>query len=258
MQVTILGCGTSTGVPVVGCPCDVCQSYDPRNCRTRSSIFVSKENGNVLVDTSPDLRAQALMTGLKKISAVLYTHDHADHIFGMDELRTFNFIMGQPISVYGNEKVINRIKTVFNYIWDPNAPKGGGLPMIATNIFEGPMELAGIEVEPLDLIHGKQHILGFMFDKKVAYMTDCSAVPDETIEQTKGVDLAIIDALRYRPHITHFSIDGAVEVLEKIRPKRALLTHLSHSMDYDRLRSELPDWIEPAYDGMVIDLGDSN
>ncbi len=258
MKVTILGCGTSTGVPVVGCPCDVCQSSDPRNHRTRSSIFVSKENKNILVDTSPDLRSQALMTGLRRIDAVLYTHDHADHIFGLDELRTFNFIMGQPIPIYGNEKVIDRIKTVFNYIWDPDAPKGGGLPMLNTNIFKEAMTLGGIKVEPLDLIHGKQHILGFLFDGNAAYMTDCSDVPDETIEMTKGVDLAIIDGLRYRPHSTHLSIDGAVKVLEKIKPKRALLTHLSHSMDYDRLRSELPDWVEPAYDGMVIDLEDKN
>ncbi len=256
MLVTILGCGTSTGVPVVGCPCDVCSSGDPRNFRTRSSIVVSKAGANVLVDTAPDLRMQALQTGLVKIDAVLYTHDHADHIFGMDELRTFNFIMGRAIPVYGNERVISRIKTVFNYVWDPGAPKGGGLPMIQPHVLDGPLELGGMKVTPLPLLHGEQIILGFKFDDKAAYLTDCSAVPDETIEAARGLPLVIIDALRYRPHTTHFSVDGAMEALERMKPRRALLTHLSHSLDYDRLRSELPDWCEPAYDGLTVELED--
>ena len=254
MKVTIMGCGTSTGVPVIGCPCDVCTSGDPRNHRTRSSIVVSSNGGNILVDTAPDLRYQSLATGLTRIDAVLYTHDHADHIFGMDELRTFNFVMGKAIPVYGNEKVIKRIRNVFEYVWDPGAPKGGGLPMIQTNIINGDMKIAGIPVKPLTLMHGKQPILGFLFGDQVAYMTDCNHIPEETMELVKGVPLAIIDGLRHRPHNTHYSVGEAVAALEKIGPKRALLTHLSHSLDYDRLRDDLPEWVEPAYDTMVIDI----
>src|SRR3990172_11461846 len=146
MRITILGCGTSTGVPVVGCACDVCAGGDPRNQRTRSSILVSKDGFNLLVDTAPDLRFQALATGLTRVDAVVFTHDHADHIFGLDELRTFNFVMGKPIPIYGNKKVIERIKCVYNYIWDPEAPKGGGLPMLNLNVIEGPLTLGGLRI----------------------------------------------------------------------------------------------------------------
>jgi phosphoribosyl 1,2-cyclic phosphate phosphodiesterase len=217
-------------------------------------VVVSKNGANILVDTAPDLRAQALSTGLARIDSVLFTHDHADHIFGLDELRTFNFIMGRPIPIYGNRKVIDRIKKIYGYIWDPEAPKGGGLPMINPNVIEGPMTLSGIEVRPLPLLHGEQTILGFMFDDKFAYMTDCSAVPEETMEAVRGVPLAVIDALRYRPHNTHFSVEEALKVVSDMGPGRALFTHMGHGLDYSRLRADLPEGIEPAYDGMVVDL----
>ncbi len=256
MRVTILGCGTSTGVPVVGCPCDVCRSGDPRNQRTRSSIVVAQNGFTILVDTAPDLRFQALAVGLTRVDAALFTHDHADHIFGLDELRTFNFVMGRPIPIYGSAKVIERIRSVFSYIWDPDAPKGGGLPMIGLNVMDGPLELGGILVEPLPLKHGEATILGFLFNRRLAYMTDVSEIPDETLEKVRGVPIAIVDALRYRPHITHFSVDQAVKAVERIRPGRALLTHMSHSLDYERLRADLPPGVEPAYDGMAIELGE--
>ncbi|MFO8057536.1 MAG: MBL fold metallo-hydrolase [bacterium] len=254
MRVTVLGCGTSTGVPVIGCPCDVCRSTDPRNHRSRSSIVVSENGQNVLVDTAPELRYQALATGITTVDAVLYTHDHADHIFGMDELRTFNFIMGRSIPVYGNEKVINRIRNVFDYIWDPSAPQGGGLPMITTTLMDGDLEVADMRIRPLSLWHGRQIILGFKFGETLAYMTDCSQVPEETMEEVRGTPVIIIDALRYRPHTTHFSVDQALEVIKELSPERAYLTHLSHSLDYNRLRSELPDGVEPAYDGLEVNL----
>ena len=252
MRITILGCGTSTGVPVIACPCDVCRSADPRNRRTRSSIVVSQNGNNLLVDTAPDLRFQAMATGLVRIDAVLYTHDHADHIFGMDELRSFNFAMGRAIPIYGNEKVIKRIQTVYSYIWDPAAPRGGGLPMITPNVIAGAMDLGGIPVVPLPLMHGDQEIYGYRFGGRVAYMTDVSAVPPTTLELARGMDLLIIDGLRYRPHATHFSVDQAVETVRELRPARALLTHMSHALDYARLKRELPAGIEPAYDGMEI------
>lgn len=254
MRITILGCGTSTGVPVIACPCDVCRSSDPRNRRTRSSIVVAQNGANLLVDTAPDLRFQAMAAGLTHIEAVLYTHDHADHIFGMDELRSFNFAMGRAIPIYGNEKVIRRIQTVYSYIWDPEAPRGGGLPMINPNIIEGPLTLGGIEVVPLPLWHGEQMIFGYRFGGRMAYLTDVSRVPDETLDLCRGLDLVIVDGLRYRPHNTHFSVDEAVEVVMKLGPRRALLTHMSHALEYERLRKELPAGIEPAYDGLEVTL----
>lgn len=254
MKVTILGCGTSTGVPVIGCPCEVCRSADPRNRRTRSSIVVAKNGFNLLVDTAPDLRAQALATGTSRVDAVLYTHDHADHIFGLDELRTFNFTMGRAIPIYGSEKVIARIKNVFSYIWDPGTPKGGGLPMITPNVLDHELTLGGIQVRALPLWHGDQTILGFRFDEQLAYLTDCSRVPEETIAACARVPLLIIDALRYRPHGTHFGVEEALKAIEQIQPGRALLTHMSHNLDYERLCAELPAPVRPAYDGMVIEL----
>ena len=256
MRITILGCGTSTGVPVIACPCDVCRSADPRNRRTRSSIVVSQNGTNLLVDTAPDLRFQAMATGLVRIDAVLYTHDHADHIFGMDELRSFNFAMGRSIPIYGNEKVIKRIQTVYSYIWDPGAPRGGGLPMINPTVLAGPLALGGMEVVPLPLCHGEQEIYGYRFGGRVAYLTDVSAIPPATLALCRGLDLLIIDGLRYRPHGTHFSVDQAVAAVGELRPGRALLTHMSHALDYERLRRELPAGIEPAYDGMEIAVGE--
>ncbi len=256
LKLTIMGCGTSTGVPVIGCPCDICQSGDPRNNRTRTSALVSTDKGNILIDTAPDLRAQAMATRTHSIDAVIFTHDHSDHIAGVDELRTFNFVMGRAIPIYGNEKVIKRIKTVFEYIWDPDAPRGGGLPMLHTHTINGALDLCGVRVEPLPLWHGEQQILGFKFEQSLAYLTDCNKIPPETMEKVKGVRVAVIDGLRYRPHTTHLSVDQAVSALKEIGPQKGILTHLSHSLDYNRLRDELPEWIEPAYDGMIIDMGD--
>lgn len=256
MRITILGCGTSTGVPVIACPCDVCRSADPRNRRTRSSIVVARNGTNVLVDTAPDLRFQAMATGLVRVDAVLYTHDHADHIFGMDELRSFNFAMGRAIPIYGNEKTIQRIRTVYSYIWDPGAPRGGGLPMINANVIGGPLEFGGLEVLPLPLMHGDQEILGYRFGGRVAYLTDVSRVPEATMALCRGMDLLIIDGLRYRPHGTHFSVDEALQVIAELKPGRALLTHMSHALDYGRLRRELPAGVEPAYDGMEVEVGE--
>jgi phosphoribosyl 1,2-cyclic phosphate phosphodiesterase len=261
MKITVLGCGTSTGVPVIGCPCEVCNSRNPRNRRTRASIMVSNGRKNILVDTSPDLRSQALDNGICNIDAVLYTHTHADHIFGLDELRIFNFLQGEKITLYGSEKTLSEIRTTFRYIWNPNAPVGGGKPMLETQILNGRLELSGISVEPVEILHGKQKIYGYVFETPgdsrssgFAYLTDCSAMPDGTKERVRGKDVLILGALRYRPHPTHFSLDQALAAIEELRPERAFLTHLSHSFEYEKVNAELPGGVELAYDGMLIEL----
>ncbi len=253
LKITVLGSGTSVGVPVVGCPCDVCNSGQPRNCRTRSSVAVEKNGTTILVDTAPELRLQSLAAGLDRVDAVVFTHEHADHIMGLDDLRIFNYIQGKVIPLYGNAAVIERLKGAFSYIWDGNAPTGGGKPLLELNQMNGKIELGSLEVESVELLHGKRSILGFVFGP-FAYLTDCSAIPEQTRERVRDIPVLILGALRYRPHTTHFNLEAALSAIEDLSPERAYLTHLSHSFDYYRLSKELPRGVEPAYDGLVIEI----
>ncbi len=261
MKVTVLGCATSTGVPVIGCPCEVCTSSDPRNRRTRASVLISKGGGNILVDTSPDFRLQALANGVCNVNAVLYTHTHADHIFGLDDLRIFNFMQGEKIPIYGRDDTISEIMKIFSYIWNPNAPVGGGKPMLETHALNGGLDLVGVQVEPVELLHGARIIYGYMFGRSstssgFAYLTDCSGIPEETKDKVRGCEALILGALRYRPHPTHFGLEQALAAIEELKPGRAYLTHLSHSFDYEKVNAELPAGIELAYDGLVLEIGD--
>jgi len=253
MKITILGSGTSTGVPVVGCPCNVCTSKDPRNFRSRASILVEWKGKNLLVDTAPDLHLQALQTKLRRVDAVFYTHGHADHIFGLDELRVFNFIQGGVIPIYGTGATIEQIRRIFDYIWDPEAPLGGGKPRLETRTLESPTEVFGLPVQPVDVWHGQRTITGYIFDR-VGYLTDCSGLPEASQALLQGKDLLIVGALRHRPHPTHFHLQAALDLIAELKPRRALLTHLSHSFDYETTNAELPAGVGLAYDGQVIEL----
>lgn len=253
MKLTILGCGTSTGVPVIGCRCNVCLSTNPRNRRTRACALLSANGKNILIDTPPDLRRQALANNIERVDAIIFTHDHADHIFGLDDIRSFNFAQTGPIPIYAGKKVMARIKILFDYIWDPNAPMGGGKPLLDAHPIEGKFELFGIKVEPVEILHGPQTIYGYrIFD--FAYLTDCSGIPAQSLNRLKALDLLVIGALRFRPHPTHFSVREALIQIEKINPKRAILTHLSHSFDYEEFNSSLPKQVQLAYDGMAVEL----
>ncbi|MEK6726818.1 MAG: GPMC system MBL fold metallohydrolase [Deltaproteobacteria bacterium] len=251
--ITILGSGTSTGVPLIGCDCDVCTSTDLRNKRTRCSILISGREGNILVDTSTDLRFQALSNNINRISAVLFTHAHADHIHGIDELRSFNFIQKERIPCYGDRKTVDKITAMFSYIFE-RTWKGGGIPRLDMNSVEaGDFTVLGKTIKAVPVMHGDLQIFGYRFGP-FAYVTDCSGIPPESMKELEGLDLLILGALRYSPHTTHFSVQQALEVVRSLRPRRTILTHMGHEIEYEKASRELPEGVEPGYDGMRIDL----
>ncbi|MDT8317895.1 MAG: GPMC system MBL fold metallohydrolase [bacterium] len=256
MRITILGSGTSTGVPLIGCDCDVCSSTDSRNRRTRSSILISSEAGNILVDTSTDLRYQALENGIRRIDAVLFTHAHADHVHGIDELRSFNFIQKKAIPCFGNATTLDRIQRMFSYIFkDHNF--GGGIPQLTMNEVADKFSLLDEEVVPVEVIHGDLPILGYRI-ADIAYITDCSEIPVASMEKLKGLDLLILGALRYTKHDTHFSVDEAMDVVRALKPERALFTHLGHDLDYEKAVAALPENVGLAYDGMTMEFANKS
>lgn len=252
MKVIVLGCATSTGVPIIGCPCTVCTSTNPKNKRTRCSLFIEYRGKNILIDSSTDLRFQALRHNITRLDAVLYTHSHADHTHGIDELRTFNFMNDMVIPCYGNEFTINNLKKNFAYIFD-GVYSAGGKPKLELNVVENEFSFDGISVIPVEIEHHKWMILGYRIGN-VAYLTDCSGIPEESMEKLKDLDLLIISALRYREHPAHFNIEQAISITQKIDPKLAVFTHMGHEVEYDTLLSELPDNIVPAYDGMEVEI----
>jgi len=252
MKVTLLGCATSTGVPIIGCPCSICTSNNPKNKRTRCSVFVESNRKNILIDSSTDLRFQALRHNITRLDAVLYTHSHADHTHGIDDLRTFNFINNMVIPCYGNALTINNLKNNFGYIFD-GVHSAGGKPKLELNVVENNFDFDGINIIPIEINHANWIILGYRIGN-FAYLTDCSGIPPESMEKLKGLDLLILSALRYREHPAHFNIDQAVEMAQKLNPKLTVFTHMGHEVEYDTLLSELPDNIVPAYDGMELEL----
>ena len=252
MKVLFLGSGTSTGVPSIGCKCPVCTSTDPRNKRLRASVLVTEKDRNILIDTATDLRQQALLHDISKIDAVIYTHDHADHIHGIDELRSFNFIQWKTIPIFGSPKVVERIRSSFGYIF-LGPVEGGGKPMIDLVEINGPFEAAGVKVVPLPVLHGSQTIFGYRIDG-FAYISDVSDVPPETKELMLDVDVLVIDALRFKDHPTHMSIDKAIRTSKDVRAKRTFLTHMSHQIEHETIDRSLPDGVRLAYDGLEINL----
>lgn len=252
IKVTILGSGTSTGVPAIGCDCTVCTSTDPRDKRTRSSILLTIDGANVLIDTSTDLRYQALKNGIKRLSAVLFTHAHADHVHGIDELRSYNFLQQEAIPCYGDKNTLERIKTMFSYIFKEYRT-GGGIPRLTLNEAWEDFELLGKKFIPVQVLHGELPILGYRVGN-IAYITDCSKIEPASLEKLKGLDLLILGALRYKPHSTHFSLSEALEIAEALKPKRTLFTHMGHDISYIKTSAELPDGVELAYDGMTINI----
>ncbi len=254
-ELLFLGTGTSVGVPVVGCSCPVCTSADPRNHRYRCSLVLGLPEGNLLVDTTPDLRSQLLREGIGLVHATLYTHDHADHVFGLDDLRLFPYYLGHPMPVYCEAQVEARIRKSFDYAFAHEAKAyAGGVPQIEFHEIETePFQVLGIQVTPLRLEHGKFRVLGFRFGN-IAYCTDTNRIPPESMALLAGLDVLILDALRRAPHPTHFCLDEAVAVAQEIGAQRTYLTHMSHDLEHAATNATLPKGIELAYDGLRLKL----
>ena len=253
MKITILGCGTSTGVPVIGCHCEVCSSPDPLDRRTRSSILVNSNGRNIVIDTSTDLRAQSLANGLERIDAVLYTHPHADHIHGIDDLRAFNLAAGNAaIPCYGGANTIRRIRAMFDYIFRDDA-RDGWKPNLLTHVVDSDFDLFGETIMPVEVMHGGAVIYGYRIGP-VAYVTDCSGIPEGSLKRLKGIKTLVLGALRQKPHPTHFSIDQAIEASRATGAERTIFTHLSHSILYRRDNPLLPPGMEFGYDGMSFEI----
>lgn len=251
MKLVILGSGTSTGVPMVGCSCPVCASQDPHDKRSRTSLLVESEGRTIIVDTSTDLRQQALREQIRRIDAVLFTHSHADHVNGIDDLRGFHFIHRNIVPCYGDFATIAEIIDRFPYIFKGLETEGYA-PLLEAHTIASPFDLFGCRITPVPLIHGHLRSTGYRFNN-AAYLTDCSALPQSSLPLLSGLDLLIIDALRYTPHENHFNIDEALQVIHEIRPGRAVLTHLTHEVSHNASKS-LPPGAEFAYDGMTFDL----
>ena len=252
MKVTILGSGTSHGVPMIGCDCAVCRSPHPKNRRFRPSIAVENDGKVILVDTTPELRLQSLAVGLNRVDSVLITHTHADHIFGLDDLRRFNDLTDQEIPVYGDAQTLDDIRRIFRYIFT-ETQVGGGKPRLTLHEVPESFELHGIRIQSFYVLHGRLPVLAYRFND-FAYVTDVNYIPQESMGKLRNLDLLILDAVRPKPHETHFGLGQALAVVEVLKPKRTLFTHLSHKFEHDSTNAELPPHAQLAYDGQEIIL----
>lgn len=258
-QMVILGTGTSVGVPVLGCDCRACSSTNPKNRRLRCGLALGLPEGNLLVDTPTDLRTQLLREGIGAVHAALYTHEHADHVFGLDDLRVFPYYLGHKMPLYCEEAVENRIRRSFDYAFTAEAEALGlgWLPQLEfRRIDTRPFEVLGQAVTPIRLKHGRFDVLGFRFGD-VAYCTDTNHIPDESWPLLTGLDTLILDALRLGTHTTHFSLEQAIEVAERVGARRTYFTHMSHELEHDATNAYLPTGMELAYDGLRISLAGS-
>lgn len=253
MKVILLGTGTSHGIPMIACDCPVCTSDDPRDKRTRTSIAVDYGDRVVLVDTAPEFRLQCIACDIRRLDAVLFTHHHADHVCGLDDLRRFNWIMDSEIPCYGSSKTVKELRRMFCYGFQPNPDYPSSAPRLSVHeLDETPFELFGRRIVPIPLLHGRLPVLGFRFGD-FAYCTDCSVIPDESLALLEGLDTLVLDALRRTPHPTHFNLDQAVVVAGRIGARRTLFTHIAHELKHAQTNVELPDGMALGYDGQVIE-----
>lgn len=252
-ELIILGCGGSIGVPSIGCTSPVCLSDDPRNHRTRTGVFVPAPDGNFVIDTSPELRIQLVRERVPMVHAAVFTHSHADHLFGLDDLRVCGFRLGRPIPLYCEDRVERQIRQSFDYAFRPPPEEGyHSVPNFTfARIGLEPFEVLGLRLLPIRLIHGRLPILGFRIGD-VAFCTDASEIPEESWGRLEGLDVFVIGALRHSTHPTHFNIEQAMEAIERVRPRRAYLTHLSTELDYEETNRRLPPHVRLAHDGLRI------
>ena len=252
LRITMLGSGTSSGVPVIGCDCDVCRSTAVENKRLRAGLKIEFEGRVVLVDTPTDLRQQALRFGIPRIDAVLFTHAHADHVFGLDDVRIFNFRQRQTIPCYGSARTLSGLRRTFSYVFEPGQ-EGGGKPRLELIEIDDAVELFGRQFAAVPVMHGALPVHGYRVGG-FAYVTDCSFIPEESFDRLRDLDVLVLGALRYREHPTHFSISQAIEVAERIGAGRTYFTHLAHEVDHHAPRVEMPSTVDFGYDGLVVEL----
>ena len=247
---TVLGSGTSMGVPTIGCDCAVCHSSDPRDRRTRPSVLIEYEDRVVLIDTTPDFREQAIREGIRKLDAVFYTHGHADHVLGLDDLRPLSFHRSAKIPLYAQPEVADILRRMFRYIFDADY-KFGGLAQVELKTIHGPVELFGARFEPVKVTHGDAEIIGFRFGS-AAYLTDFSEIPEESFAQLHNLDILFLDALRHKPHPTHSTVDNSLRIVKRVKPKRTFFTHICHDLPHEETNAMLPPHVRLSYDGMKL------
>jgi len=252
MRFTFLGTGTSTGVPTLACHCRVCTSRDPHDQRTRPSLLIEFGGRVLVIDTTPDFRAQALRESLERLDAVLFTHSHADHILGLDDVRSFYFRQQKPIPIYADAYCMQEIHRTFKYIFDADYPYGG-IARLDPHLIDGPFEVEGLKIVPVPVLHGNLPILGFRING-VAYLTDVSGIPEPSYPLLEGLEVLILDALRPRPHATHLTVEQALSVMERLKVPRGYFTHIAHELGHAETNARLPSHVRLAYDGLQLEV----
>jgi phosphoribosyl 1,2-cyclic phosphate phosphodiesterase len=251
-RLTVLGSGTSMGVPTIGCTCAVCQSTDPHDRRTRPSVLLEYAEKFVLIDTTPDFREQAIREKITRVDAVLYTHTHADHILGLDDLRPLSYHRNGKIPLYARPEAAEFIRNMFRYIFDADY-KFGGLAQVELKPVDSAFDLFGIPVEPIPVIHGETEIYGFRLGS-MAYLTDFSSVPEDSLDMLQGLDILFLDALRYKPHPTHSTIEQSLQIAERVAAKRVFFTHICHDLPHRETNAQLPAHVRLAHDGLKLEF----
>lgn len=253
MKVTFLGTGTSQGVPVIACQCRVCLSVNPRDKRLRSSILVEHDGTSVVIDSGPDFRYQMLRAGVKHISGLVFTHEHKDHIAGMDDIRAFNYVNKSKVNVYATERVQLALNREFPYVFDDF--KYPGVPEIEMHTINDELfRIGSLDILPVEVLHYRLPVNGYRFGD-FTYITDANHIPEKAYDQIKGTKILVLNALRREPHVSHFTLSEAIEIVEKVKPDMAYFTHISHQLGMnDEVDAELPENIKCAWDGMTIEL----
>lgn len=252
MRIVVLGSGTSSGVPTLGCKCAVCTSDDPHNKRMRASVYIETHGKRFLIDCGTDFRSQAIAQSVEDVDFVLLTHTHADHVNGLDDLRAYNMVHRHAIDIYGEPEALEEVRRRFAYCFRP-APPGGGIPELNLRQIDSTIQIDDLSIQPIRVFHGKMPILGFRIGA-FAYLTDVSTIPESSFEQLEGVELLITSALRHRPHPTHMSLSEALQVAARVGARQTYFTHMNHDLDHEQTNAQLPPQIQLAYDGLRLEV----